>query len=92
MSLYTRFTNRRTNGGETTHEVFKQIQFKEPPLPRRLNPQVPRDLETVCLVAMEKDPDRRVQEEDDGTLPELLHAYPGTTARQVEPPLGRRRP
>jgi tetratricopeptide (TPR) repeat protein len=40
-------------------EVFKQIQNDEPVPPRRLNPAIPRDLETVCLTSLQKDPGRR---------------------------------
>jgi WD40 repeat protein/tRNA A-37 threonylcarbamoyl transferase component Bud32 len=34
-------------------------QSEEPPSPRKVNRQVPRDLETVCLKCLEKDPARR---------------------------------
>lgn len=36
-----------------------QIREKEAPLPRLLNPRVPRDLETIGLKCLEKEPDRR---------------------------------
>jgi len=45
--------------GNGTVAVLREIQGKEPPLLRRLNPLVPRDLETVVLTAIEKDRDRR---------------------------------
>jgi WD40 repeat protein/serine/threonine protein kinase len=44
---------------ETLAQVFRQILTREPPSPRRANPQIPRDLETVCLTALEKRPERR---------------------------------
>ncbi|MHC4164927.1 MAG: serine/threonine-protein kinase, partial [Planctomycetota bacterium] len=45
--------------GENLEEVYAQILHKDPPLPRRLNRRVPRDLETIVLKAMEKVPARR---------------------------------
>jgi tetratricopeptide (TPR) repeat protein len=39
--------------------VLQQVIHGEPRPPRELNDQIPRDLETVCLKAMAKDPDRR---------------------------------
>ncbi len=41
------------------HLVLRQIQQDEPRPPRQLNDAVPRDLETVCLKAMAKEPARR---------------------------------
>jgi WD40 repeat protein/tRNA A-37 threonylcarbamoyl transferase component Bud32/tetratricopeptide (TPR) repeat protein len=42
-------------------EVLRQVQTEEPPAPRRLRPRLHRDLETICLKAMAKDPGRRYQ-------------------------------
>ncbi len=41
--------------------LLLQIQQDEPPGPRRLNAHVPRDLETIALKCMEKEPARRYQ-------------------------------
>jgi tetratricopeptide (TPR) repeat protein/tRNA A-37 threonylcarbamoyl transferase component Bud32 len=41
------------------HQVIQQILNDEPRSPRSLNDMVPRDLETVCLKAMSKEPYRR---------------------------------
>jgi serine/threonine-protein kinase len=41
------------------HLVLRQVIQEEPRPPRRLNDAVPRDLETVCLKAMAKEPGRR---------------------------------
>ena len=39
--------------------VAHQIAFDEPPRPRRFRSNVPRELETICLKCLEKDPPRR---------------------------------
>jgi serine/threonine protein kinase/tetratricopeptide (TPR) repeat protein len=39
--------------------VMQQIQFEEPRPPRRLNDKIPRDLETIALKCMAKEPNRR---------------------------------
>jgi eukaryotic-like serine/threonine-protein kinase len=40
-------------------EVLKLVQTEDPPLPRRINPRIHPDLETVCLTAMARDPGQR---------------------------------
>ena len=47
--------------GERRDQILAQIIHKEPKPPRRINRKVPVDLETICLKAIEKDPDRRYQ-------------------------------
>jgi WD40 repeat protein/serine/threonine protein kinase/tetratricopeptide (TPR) repeat protein len=42
--------------GGDRQELLRQIAFEEPKPPRRLNPVVPADLETIVLKAMEKNP------------------------------------
>jgi tetratricopeptide (TPR) repeat protein len=41
------------------HRIIHQVLSDEPRPPRRINPAVPADLETICLKAMAKDPSRR---------------------------------
>jgi len=60
-TLYEVVTGRVPFEGETTKQVFRQILEKDPIAPRRLNPTISRDLETVILKAMQKDPGRRYQ-------------------------------
>ncbi|HBF23229.1 MAG TPA: hypothetical protein DDW23_05360 [Planctomycetes bacterium] len=43
----------------TLEATLRSILTKEPTPLRRLNPKIPKDVETVVLKAMEKDPDRR---------------------------------
>src|SRR5262249_28548628 len=42
-----------------TRMLLHQVLHDEPRPPRRLNDHIPRDLETVCLKAMAKEPYRR---------------------------------
>jgi serine/threonine-protein kinase len=56
--LYLVLTGTRPFRGTPTY-VIHQILEKEPRPPRKLNPRLPRDLETICLKAMSKQPDRR---------------------------------
>jgi WD40 repeat protein/tRNA A-37 threonylcarbamoyl transferase component Bud32 len=39
--------------------LIVQILRDDPPSPRKLNSRIPRDLETICLKCLEKDPNRR---------------------------------
>ena len=58
-TLYELLTLRPAFGGRDHQELLRQIALDEPIPPRRLNPAVPRDLETIVLKAMAKDPSGR---------------------------------
>ena len=45
----------------TQRMLLHQVLHDEPRPPRRLNDRIPRDLETICLKAMAKEPGRRYQ-------------------------------
>src|SRR5262249_54503252 len=45
--------------GGTTYETIKLLENTEPRPPRLLNPKIDRDLSTICLKCLEKDPKRR---------------------------------
>lgn len=52
--LYELLTLTRPYRGETAFEVRLNIQKSEPPSVRKLNPRLPRDLDTICRTAMAK--------------------------------------
>src|SRR6185436_5391773 len=57
--LYYLLTGRPPFQAETIEEVLLLLRDADAVSPRLLNPSVPRDLETICLKCLEKDPDRR---------------------------------
>jgi hypothetical protein len=57
--LYEILTCRPPLVGETELDILKRLQEEEPISPRRLRPTVPRDMETICLKCLDKDPRRR---------------------------------
>ncbi len=57
--LYECLTGRPPYRSATPHETFHQICNSEPIAPRRLNSSVSRDIETIALKCLEKEPRRR---------------------------------
>jgi WD40 repeat protein/tRNA A-37 threonylcarbamoyl transferase component Bud32 len=57
--LYEMLTGRPPFRAETPLETVLQVLHEEPVPPSKLQPKVPRDLESICLNCLEKSPHRR---------------------------------
>ncbi len=57
--LYQLLTGQPPFAGGTTYETIRLLCDTEPRNPRILNPKINRDLSTICLKCLEKDPKRR---------------------------------
>jgi WD40 repeat protein len=57
--LYALLTGCSPFTGASVLETLERVKGTEPHPPRRLNPKVDRDLETICLTCLAKDPRRR---------------------------------
>jgi serine/threonine protein kinase/predicted Zn-dependent protease len=57
--LYQLLTGQPPFAGGTTYETIKLLLDTEPKKPRLLNPKIDRDLSTICLKCLEKDPKGR---------------------------------
>jgi serine/threonine protein kinase len=58
-TLYALITGRPPFQAATAMETVIQVLSDEPVPPRRLNGSIPRDLETICLKCLEKEPNQR---------------------------------
>jgi WD40 repeat protein/serine/threonine protein kinase len=61
LTLYELLALRPAFDETDRNKLVAQVMRAEPPRPRQLNPEVPRDLETVVLKALERDPERRYE-------------------------------
>jgi len=58
-TLYCLLTGRPPFQAATSHEMIQQVIDRDPVAPRALNPGIPRDLQTICLKCLRKEPERR---------------------------------
>jgi serine/threonine-protein kinase len=58
-TIYEMLTGRPPFRGESAAETERQLLSREPVPPSQLNAKVPRDLETICLKCLQKEPTRR---------------------------------
>ncbi len=61
LTLYELLTLRPGFDEGDRNKLIAQVMHDEPPRPRKLNPAVPRDLETVVLKAIAREPAQRYQ-------------------------------
>ena len=59
VTLYELLTLRPAVAGTDRQELLRRIAQEEPTAPRRLDPGIPRELETILLKAMAKEPGNR---------------------------------
>jgi hypothetical protein len=57
--LYELLTGAAPFRADNTRDLLRRIREEEPVLPRRRDPSIPKDLQNICLKALEKAPENR---------------------------------
>jgi tRNA A-37 threonylcarbamoyl transferase component Bud32 len=82
--LYELLTGRPPFRGDNPLDVLAQVQQREPPLPRQVNPRLPHELEIICMKCLEKAPAERYASA--GALAEDLERYLRRETIEATPP------
>jgi len=61
LTLYELLTLRPAFNETSRHRLLRQVSREQPPRPRTVNPSIPRDLETIVLKAVAREPAHRYQ-------------------------------
>jgi serine/threonine protein kinase len=61
LTLYEFLVHQPAFRATDRNKLIRQVMHEDPPPPRQLNPEIPRDLETIVRKAMARDPGHRYQ-------------------------------
>jgi WD40 repeat protein/formylglycine-generating enzyme required for sulfatase activity/serine/threonine protein kinase len=81
VMLYELLVHRRPFQGQSRQEVFDEILHRDPKPPRQLDPQLPADLERICLKCLTKDATQRYLTAAD-LAKDLRHAHQAPQRRK----------
>ena len=83
-TMYEVLTGRPPFRGANLLELLRKVGAEEPPKPRKINPRIHRDLETIILKCLEKDRERRYANARE--LAEDLERFLGSDPILARPP------
>jgi serine/threonine protein kinase len=82
--LYECLTDRPPFRGQTMLDILMKVLTEEPVRPRKIRRRCPRDLETICLKCLQKDPNKRYETASD--LAEDIKRYQEDEPIRARPP------